>query len=444
MAQKIRLMLLVRKAQQGDRESLDALATCVRDKVNVYLYRMTLDYHLAQDLTQETVLQMIKTLHHLKTTHDAALWAWIYRSALGKLQHHHRLQGQRRVDHNTVVDHEELKHLVDRRQDTVIIKAQRREMMAVITQSLNTLKLTYRCVLTLRCLEQLSYAEIAAVTGGTEMQARLLFFRAKKALQRKLYRRGIKKDSLLTALSLFGLLTALRTKSASAATATTVSAGVLKTGSCAAAIGTVTTPIGTIAAAVILGLAVGPLNLGGLRHRRVSEATELSSIITVPAHINTDMLPPRRIVDTYDPDGNGWRGLFPRRDNEFARSAPLAPESLIRQQWRHCSVFLPEGHWMAFGFSSTLVNAQGTDIRCLCLNTGHYPTLFLTDGQNQMLRLENPTITHLSNWRHQLDFDLAGLQLPFRPVAIRVEGHGKANGDQVVLYQLIARVHPTN
>jgi len=439
MKQTVQLSSLVSKAQQGDRQSRELLAEQVRQKVSVYLYRMTLDYHLAQDLTQETVLQMIESLHQLKVGNTARIWAWIYRTALGKLQHHHRLQGQNRLDHNTVVDHEELKHLVDRNQDTVIIKAQRREMAEAVTQSLNTLKLTYRSVLILRCFEQLSYAEIASVTGRTEMQARLCFFRAKKALQRKLSRRGINRDSLLTALSLFGTLTALRAKNASAAT---VSAGVLETGTCATVLGMALTPIGLVAmAALVFSLAVGPFDLGPMGAK---ETSTLSSIITVAPHINTDMIPPARIADAHDPDENGWMGLFPQGNNEFARSASLDPELLIRRQWRNCSVLLPEGHWLSFGFPSPLVNDRGRDIRCLCLNTGHYTTLFLTDGQTQAHRLDNPKITRLTNWKHQLDFDLAGLRLPFSPVAIRVEGHGSANGDKVVLCELIARVNPVD
>jgi len=439
MRQTIQLSALVSKAQQGDKESRELLAAHVRQKVSVYLYRMTLDYHLAQDLTQETVLQMIESLHLLKVGDTARIWAWIYRTALGKLQHHHRLQGQNRVDHNTVVDHEELKHLVDRNQDTVIIKAQRREMAEAVTQSINALKLTYRSVLTLRCFEQLSYAEIAAVTGGTEMQARLCFFRAKKALQRKLSRHGINRDSLLTALSLFGTFTALRAKRASAAT---VSAGALETGAAATVIGTATSPIGLVAmAALVFSLAVGPFDLGLMG---TQEASTLSAIITVAPHINTDMIPPARIIDAHDPDESGWNGLFPRGNNEFARSASLDPELIIRRQWRNCSVLLPEGHWMTFGFPKTLVNDQGKDIRCLCLNTGHYPTVFLTDGQTQVHRLDKPTIIPLTRWQHQLDFDLAGLRLPFQPVAIRVEGHGSVNGDKAVLCQLIARVNPTD
>jgi hypothetical protein len=53
--------------------------------------------------------------------------------------------------------------------------------------------------------------------------------------------------------------------------------------------------------------------------------------ITIPDNVNTDMVPPSKIVDTFDPDGNGWNGMFPLRNNEFAQIGPLDLEVLIQQ-----------------------------------------------------------------------------------------------------------------
>jgi hypothetical protein len=53
----------------------------------------------------------------------------------------------------------------------------------------------------------------------------------------------------------------------------------------------------------------------------------------VPDNVNTYMVQPSNIVDTFDPDGNEWNGMFPLRNNEFAQTAPLYLEFLIRQQW---------------------------------------------------------------------------------------------------------------
>ena len=163
---------LVSRAQKGNRESLGVLSAHVRQRVFVYLYRLTLDYHLAQDLAQETVLYMIESLPRLKTTSSSSLWAWIYRSAWGKFQHHLRPQGHQRIVQKTIVDHEALMQLTDQTRENTLEQVERSELFEAICKSLNMLEKKHRNVLILRSFELLSYAEIASVIGGSEHQAR--------------------------------------------------------------------------------------------------------------------------------------------------------------------------------------------------------------------------------------------------------------------------------
>jgi len=94
----------IQQAQAGNAQSLSAVAEQVRQKVDTYIYRLTLDYHLTQDLTQETVLEMIKSLPQLEVPHVNGFWGWVFRTALGKVQHHFRLQGARRLAQKTTSD----------------------------------------------------------------------------------------------------------------------------------------------------------------------------------------------------------------------------------------------------------------------------------------------------------------------------------------------------
>jgi RNA polymerase sigma-70 factor (ECF subfamily) len=419
MIQNIDLSTLVSKAQKGHVESRELLAAHVRQRVDVYFYRMTLDYHLAQDLTQETVLQMVKYLHHLKVGNNAAIWAWIYRTALGKLQHHNRLQGQRKLDHNTVVDHEKLTQMVDRSQDTVIIKAQRREMIKAITQSLNTLKLSYRSVLTLRCFEQRSYAEIATVTGGTEIQARLTFFRAKQALKRQLSRRGIKKDSMLSSLTLFGLASAMRTQRASAAAA--VTSNLLTTSAATTVIGTATSPLGILSAALlILGFTVGAPHFYS---RAATEEPKSMSTSALLEQSNATLASPAQILTAHDPDGNGWEQIILSDvDPTVWKSTDV--KTIIQKQWHYFFLEIPQGHWLEFSFGGPITDGPGVDITYHCLQSGGLGKVYLTDGRGQLYQLMNPTIRPRLNWDYHIYFDLADANPPFQPVAVRIEGSG--------------------
>jgi len=249
---------LVSRAQKGDRKSLGVLSAHVRQRVFVYLYRMTLDYHLAEDLVQETVLYMIESLPRLKTTSSLSLWAWIYRSAWGIFQHYLRPQGHQRIIQKTVVDHEALLYLTDNTEESALEHAERSELLEAICKSLGVLKTSHRNVLVLRCFELLSYAEIASVMGGSELQARVLFFHAKHALKRHLHNRGFGRQYFLTSLSLFGLITGTHTKSASAAI--TVTSSLSKTGTLTATTGAIAAKLGLMKTAVVtIGLVVGTL-----------------------------------------------------------------------------------------------------------------------------------------------------------------------------------------
>lgn len=251
---------LVRRAQKGDRQSLGVLSTRVRRRVFVYLYRMTLDYHLAEDLVQETVLYMIESLQRLKTTSSSSLWAWIYRSAWGIFRHYIRPQGHQRVIHQTVVNHEALLQLMDYTEDDPLEQAEQSELFEAICKSLATLQARHRNVLVLRCFEQLSHAEIGSVMGCSEVKARVLFFHAKHALKRRLHNRGYGRRYFLTSLSLFGLITGTPAKSASAAI--TVTSSLSKTGTIATMIAAITAKLGLIRTAVVaIGLIVGTLHV---------------------------------------------------------------------------------------------------------------------------------------------------------------------------------------
>ncbi|MHC4330862.1 MAG: sigma factor [Planctomycetota bacterium] len=82
------------------------LAQRARGKVQAFINRMTLDHDLSEDLTQETLLELIKALPRLRLCCEESFWSWVYRTALGKVQHHFRRQGARRMEHRTRVNSE--------------------------------------------------------------------------------------------------------------------------------------------------------------------------------------------------------------------------------------------------------------------------------------------------------------------------------------------------
>ena len=194
---------LVKHAQLGNRESLDALAERVRGRLYAYIYRIVLQEHLAQDIVQETMLEMFKVLGKLERADR--FWPWLRGIAFNKLRRHYAEEKHRRTvpmskqekpEGGSGESHAGLANLVAE------------EMKQVVVSAMAELKPQYRKVLAMRCYEEMEYSEIAELMGCSELGARVMFCRAKKALHKQLSRKGFGKGFLVTALVLFGKITA--------------------------------------------------------------------------------------------------------------------------------------------------------------------------------------------------------------------------------------------
>ena len=196
---------LLREAQAGNRRCMEKLARLVQGRVYAYLYRMTLNRELAEELTQQIQLRLWHSLKEesFDFEHVNQFLAWLYRSAKGELHHHYRRHQALPMDKvDPEVEIERLSHCQDGLEHSM-----RLELAESIVAALNSLTLDRRHLLTLRIFEKLSYVEIGLFLGCSELKARVDFHRAKKELQKQLRQRGYGKVFLLPALVLFDRLT---------------------------------------------------------------------------------------------------------------------------------------------------------------------------------------------------------------------------------------------
>ncbi len=240
---------LIRQAQLGNQQSMSELAQLAEGRLLAYIYRLTLNYDLSQDLLQETLLKMVESLKELK--HIDRFWPWLFRTAMGEAQHHFRDRKKKHTVQISDFSKERLSEYTSEDYNDGLNYLMRRELSEAIFQAMTKLKLIYRNILILRCFEQMSYAEIADLLDCKELRARVLFFRARHLLKKQLSQRGFGKELLLVALGLFGLLTA----PAKAAPATgMVTASLLDVGFAAAFIGAAGTKLSIAAVTAITAL----------------------------------------------------------------------------------------------------------------------------------------------------------------------------------------------
>ena len=433
---------MVRQAQAGNMQSLSAVAEQVRPKVYTYIYRLTLDYHLTQDLTQETILEMIKTLPQLKVPHVNGFWGWIFRTALGKVQHHFRPQGARRLAQKTTSDDSVLKSRAS--DDNNPIKALvSEEIRKAVLGAMQAIKFKYRNILVLRCFDNLSYGQIAGIMGGSEVKARLLFFRAKHSLKSQLDRRGFKRDSLLAALTIFADLTLQNGKKAVAGEV--VLASSLETGLGISLAGLLTVKT-AIAAACVLCIAGFTASMIRPEPSSNIDVKGLYSHL-YPLFDHEEFVDPSSIIEAHDPDRNGFLVIDqdrPRTPVQQLHTDQLRID-LVNQP--RMGLLLSKGHWIELGFDGPIRDGSGPDL--LIREWGCRSTIrvFLTDGSGQLFELPQPQCWRMGICRneHIIDFDLDGLDLPFEPRAVRVLGifdrYGRHNG--VEFLSVRARIQRT-
>lgn len=229
------LVELATKARNGCQDSVGLLCEQFQDEVDRYVYRLTLDRNLTEDIRQETLLQMCKSLKDLRDVNN--IRAWLLKTAWAKTMNRYRSDKKHRymsIHENNLVGAIENKRFEGLQ--TLVSK----EIAETLVQSISNLKMNERSVLVLRCYENLSYAEIASIMDCSETAARIQFFRAKNNLKGKLRKKGIITQAMfLGLLGLFGRFTS------TAEAAVTVSASTLKTGVIGTAIGYLTSKLST-------------------------------------------------------------------------------------------------------------------------------------------------------------------------------------------------------
>ena len=250
MDQQLCQIELIRRAQLGDKQCLGQLAQQARERLRTYVYRLTQRDDLAQEIVQESLLEMCKVLGKLKKADR--FWPWLYGIAVNKLRRHYRTeQKQQRLAVSSAKRKGTLKDRQDGLENLVS-----EELKQIISTAMQKLRTRHKAVLIMRCYDEMTHSEIAESMGCSEFSTRMLFLRAKKALQRELSRNGFGKGSLLAALVLFGKMTA---PSKAAAAQVSVSAAAVKVGLLTGIVGLATTKTAIISLTAATALTAGTI-----------------------------------------------------------------------------------------------------------------------------------------------------------------------------------------
>ena len=170
--------VVVNQVRAGNASAFGELYEKYRSSVFVYCYRLLQSQTNAEDALQNSFMNAYQSISTLDDPAAFKYWLFIIaRNEVYTLIRKSRSNGQ-------------LKSLEDSEnvwaEETPLTQAVQTNMTDIVQALLGQLKTEYREVLVLREYDQLTYAEIAAVTGDTESSVKSRIFKARRALTRKL------------------------------------------------------------------------------------------------------------------------------------------------------------------------------------------------------------------------------------------------------------------
>ncbi|MCS7082107.1 MAG: sigma-70 family RNA polymerase sigma factor [Bacteroidetes bacterium] len=151
--------------QQGVEEAFDILVSRYKDPLANYIYRFLGDWEECEDLLQETFLRVYRNRHAYRRI--AKFSTWLYTIAGNLARSEYRKRRRRRVQSLVGLNREEEEYEMEIPDETYSPERYTESVLQDrrIQEALRQISPEFREVVILRDIQQLSYEEIAEITG---------------------------------------------------------------------------------------------------------------------------------------------------------------------------------------------------------------------------------------------------------------------------------------
>ncbi len=167
---------LIRDAQAGNRRAFASLYDAYLDRVYRYVYFRTHHKETAEDITAGVFVKALEKISSFDAG-KAGFTTWLYAIARNALTDHYR---RRKPD----ADLEDVWDTLASGED-IPADTDARARLARVQDLMKDLPAAQREIVLLRVWDELSYAEIAAVTGKSEAASKMAFSRAVATLRKR-------------------------------------------------------------------------------------------------------------------------------------------------------------------------------------------------------------------------------------------------------------------
>jgi RNA polymerase sigma-70 factor (ECF subfamily) len=180
---------LVVRAISGREDGFEELVRRYQRPIAAYVYRMVGDYDAALDLTQEVFIKVYNSLGRYRPEYKFS--TWIYKIAHNSAVDHLRRFSAREQSLTSESDGSAYELPLECDKPTPEQESERRERRAEIESVVDSLSPAYRELVVLRHSHDLSYDEIAEVTGLPLGTVKNRLFRAREVMRQQFLQRGI-------------------------------------------------------------------------------------------------------------------------------------------------------------------------------------------------------------------------------------------------------------
>jgi len=156
-----------------------------KDRIFNFIFRMTCDYHLTEDIFQDVFLKAYKGINKFKGKSDIS--TWLYSIAINSTRDELRKK-RLNLFKFTFLDekNDSLKYKGKTPEEEILEK----EKKNILQRELNKLNHNMRAVLLLYYFEGISVEDISKITGKTCENIKVLLYRGRKILNKSLKRAG--------------------------------------------------------------------------------------------------------------------------------------------------------------------------------------------------------------------------------------------------------------
>lgn len=187
----LRERLLVRRLKQRDERAFREVVRLYQHRIYNLVYRMIGSREEAEDIAQDVFVTVFKVIDTFRG--DSQLSTWIYRIATNQCKNRIKYLGRRSQGRTTELDAAAERELQDHAMPAIVTQVagpdavlEGLQLERIVQEGLAALDEEHRVLIVLRDVENLSYAEIASITGIAEGTVKSRLHRARMSLKARM------------------------------------------------------------------------------------------------------------------------------------------------------------------------------------------------------------------------------------------------------------------